>query len=126
MKKLLILLAALSLVACSSNEPKEDIVEPTPVVSEVVVEETPAPVEETMVTEEAPAPVEEPVMEEEVVVEDAPMVEKVPAGYTVVEGDNLFRIGLKYNVSWEKLATDNNISNPDVIEAGQILTVPTK
>ena len=104
MKKLLILLAALSLVACSSNEPKEDKVETTPLVSEVVVvEETPA-----------------------VVVEDAPMAEEAPASYTVVEGDNLFRVGLKYNMSWEKLAEENNISNPDVIEAGEVLTIPTK
>jgi len=119
MKKLLILLAALSLVACSSNEPKEDMTETAPVVTEVVVEE--------VATEEAPVVMEETAMvEEEVMVEDAPMAEEAPANYTVVEGDNLFRIGLKYNMSWEKLAEENNISNPDVIEAGQVLTVPTK
>ena len=117
MKKLLILLAALSLVACSSNEPKEDMVETTPVVTEVVVEETPAVVEETMVVEEAPV-----VVEEEVVVEDVPMAEEAPTSYTVVEGDNLFRVGLKYNMSWDKLSEENNITNPDVIEAGQVLT----
>jgi len=121
MKKLLILLAALSLVACSSNEPKEDMVETTPVVTEVVVEETPAVVEETMVVEEAPV-----VVEEEVVVEDVPMAEEAPTSYTVVEGDNLFRVGLKYNMSWDKLSEENNITNPDVIEAGQVLTIPTK
>ncbi len=121
MKKLLILLAALSLVACSSNEPKEEKVETTPVVTEVVVEETPAVVEE-----EAPVVVEETTMEEEVIVEDVPMTEEAPTSYTVVEGDNLFRIGLKYNMSWEKLAEENNISNPDVIEASQVLTIPTK
>jgi len=127
MKKLLILLAALSLVACSSNEPKEDKVETAPVVSEVVVvEETPAVVVEEVTAEEAPVVVEETAMVEEVVVEDAPMAEEAPASYTVVEGDNLFRVGLKYNMSWEKLAEENNISHPDVIEAGQVLTIPTK
>jgi nucleoid-associated protein YgaU len=127
MKKLLILLAALSLVACSSNEPKEDVAETAPVVTEVVVEETPAVVEEEMVAEEAPAIEEEtPIVEEEVIVEDVTMADETPASYTVVEGDNLFRIGLKYNMSWKKLAEENNISNPDVIEAGQVLTIPAK
>lgn len=126
MKKLLILLATLSLVACSSNEPKEEKVETTPVVTEVVVEETPVVAEEEVVPEETPVVVEEAPVAEEVVVEDVPMVEEAPATYTVVEGDNLFRIGLKYNMSWEKLAEENNISNPDVIEAGQVLTIPTK
>jgi len=126
MKKLLILLAALSLVACSSNEPKEDMVETTPVVTEVVVEETPAVVEETIVIEESPVVMEETVMEEEVIVEDVPMAEEAPTSYTVVEGDNLFRVGLKYNMSWDKLSEENNITNPDVIEAGQVLTIPTK
>lgn len=114
MKKLLILLAALSLVACSSNKPKEEMTETTPVVTEVVVEEAPVVVEEA------------PMMEEEVMVEDVIMTDEAPTNYTVMEGDNLFRIGLKYNMSWENLTEINNISNPDVIEAGQILTIPTK
>ncbi|MCS5421562.1 MULTISPECIES: LysM peptidoglycan-binding domain-containing protein [Psychrilyobacter] len=134
MKKLLILLAALSLVACSSNEPKEDMTETAPVVTEVVVEETPEIMEKTpmveeedTITGEAPATMEKtPMVEEEVMVEDVPMADEAPISYTVVEGDNLFQIGLKYNMSWERLAEENNISNPDVIEVGQVLTIPAE
>jgi nucleoid-associated protein YgaU len=126
MKKLLILLAALSLVACSSNEPKEEVAETVPVVTEVTVEETPAVIVEDMVAEEAPAIEEETPIVEEVIVEDVTMADETPTSYTVVEGDNLFRIGLKYNMSWEKLAEENNISNPDVIETGQVLVIPAK
>ncbi|OQY42356.1 MAG: hypothetical protein B6227_02435 [Fusobacteriia bacterium 4572_74] len=68
----------------------------------------------------------EEVMVEEVMVEETPMVEKKSTNYTVVEGDNLFRIGLKYNMSWDKLTEKNNISNPDVLVPGQVLEIPTK
>ena len=123
MKKLLILLAALSLVACSSNAPKEETVEPTPVVTETVVVEEVAVVEETPAVEEAV--IEEPMVEEApVIVEETPTMEST--AYTILDGDSLFRIGLKYNMSWENIAKENNISNPDVITAGEVLTIPTK
>ncbi len=43
--------------------------------------------------------------------------------YTVRHGDNLFRIGMKYGVSWTYLAKINNISNPGKIYTGQVLCV---
>jgi LysM repeat protein len=44
--------------------------------------------------------------------------------YTVVQGDNLFRIALRYNVPLATVAQANNISNPALILVGQQITIP--
>ncbi|HZQ05801.1 MAG TPA: LysM peptidoglycan-binding domain-containing protein [Anaerolineae bacterium] len=44
--------------------------------------------------------------------------------YTVRWGDDLFRIGLKYGVSWIALANANGLYNGNYIYAGQVLRVP--
>ncbi|MBI5354699.1 MAG: LysM peptidoglycan-binding domain-containing protein [Chloroflexi bacterium] len=46
------------------------------------------------------------------------------ATYTVVAGDNLFRIGLRYGVSYTEIARVNNIPNPRLIFVGQQLCIP--
>ncbi|WP_156889792.1 LysM peptidoglycan-binding domain-containing protein [Planococcus lenghuensis] len=46
--------------------------------------------------------------------------------YTVKSGDTLYRIALKYGVSVSQLATANNISNPSLIQVGQVLVIPGK
>ena len=43
--------------------------------------------------------------------------------YTVQSGDTLSGIAAAYGTSWQHLAEINGISNPDVIYAGQVLTV---
>lgn len=43
--------------------------------------------------------------------------------YTVVRGDNLFRIGLRYGVSWIVLMFRNHIWNPNLIYPGQVLCI---
>ena len=45
--------------------------------------------------------------------------------YTVQKGDNLYRIGVKFGVSWTYLAKINHIPNPNKIYAGQVLCVST-
>ncbi len=45
--------------------------------------------------------------------------------YTVQPGDNLFRIGLSFGVSWEQIAEANGIVNPNQIYAGQVLKIPS-
>ncbi|RMG93439.1 MAG: LysM peptidoglycan-binding domain-containing protein [Chloroflexi bacterium] len=46
--------------------------------------------------------------------------------YTVKPGDNLFRIGLAYGISWVQIAEANGIINPNQIEAGQVLKIPVE
>ena len=46
-----------------------------------------------------------------------------PGYYTVQRGETLTRIGLDNGQSWRDLARWNNLSNPDLIEAGQVLRV---
>jgi LysM repeat protein len=45
--------------------------------------------------------------------------------YTVKSGDTLYKIGLKFGVSWTYLAKINHISNPSKIYTGQTLCVST-
>jgi len=45
--------------------------------------------------------------------------------YTVQTGDTLSDIARQYNVSVNQIVTANNIANPNVIAAGQVLTIPT-
>jgi len=131
MKKLLVLLAALSLVACSSKEPKEEVVEPTPTTTEAPAMEETTPAEEAPVVEETTTEEEAPAMEETTPAEETPAVEEAPTEeesetYTIQYGDNLYRIGLKYDMSWEKIAEANGISDPDTIIAGEELTIPAE
>lgn len=46
--------------------------------------------------------------------------------HTVQQGENLFRIALRYGVSWKALAAYNGITNPDAIRVGQIIRIPTR
>lgn len=45
--------------------------------------------------------------------------------YTVVRGDTLYRIALKYNTNTQQLITLNSLTNPNIIYIGQNLIVPT-
>jgi len=46
-------------------------------------------------------------------------------GYHVVQrGENLFRIALRYNMSYERLAAANGIGYPYTIYVGQRLIIP--
>lgn len=43
--------------------------------------------------------------------------------YTVKSGDTLWSIAKRYGSTVSKIAADNNISNPDLIHVGQVLTL---
>lgn len=48
-----------------------------------------------------------------------------PVVYTVVEGDNLSKIGTQYNVEWQRLwARNTQLDNPDLIHVGDQITIP--
>lgn len=66
------------------------------------------------------APVVKPV-----VVPSAPVVATpVEKTYTVAPGDNLYRIGVRHNVSWKTIVSYNNIKNPTLIYPGQVIKIP--
>lgn len=43
--------------------------------------------------------------------------------YTVKSGDTLYGIALKYGTTYQKIASDNNIANPNLIYPGQKLII---
>ena len=43
--------------------------------------------------------------------------------YTVEPGDNLSAIASRFGTTWQKIAEDNDIENPDVIYPGQTLKI---
>ena len=45
--------------------------------------------------------------------------------HIVQPGDNLFRIGLKFNMLWTVIAARNGITNPNAIYPGQRLIIPS-
>lgn len=50
-----------------------------------------------------------------------------PSSYTVLHGDTLWNIALKFYGSgfkWTDLAKANKLTNPDVIHSGNVLTLP--
>lgn len=46
-----------------------------------------------------------------------------PVTYTVKAGDTLSGIAAKYNTTYQKIAKDNNIENPNLIHVGQKLVI---
>jgi LysM repeat protein len=54
----------------------------------------------------------------------APQAGSAPTTHTVAPGENLYRVGLRYGVSWSVLAQHNNITNPNSIRVGQVLRIP--
>lgn len=57
----------------------------------------------------------------------APVPAPLPPGYStyvVRPGDTLRRIAEIYNTTWYAIAQANNIANPNIIYAGQVLRIP--
>jgi LysM repeat protein len=44
--------------------------------------------------------------------------------YTVKNGDTLFNISQQYNLRWDSIAQINNLNEPYLLHAGQILKIP--
>jgi nucleoid-associated protein YgaU len=61
------------------------------------------------------------------VVMNIEVTEKVSREYTVENGDSLSKIGKAYGVSWQDIYEANKdiIKNPDLIEVGWKLKIPT-
>jgi murein DD-endopeptidase MepM/ murein hydrolase activator NlpD len=54
----------------------------------------------------------------------AAKVETKPLTYQVKKGDTLSHIGARYGIHYHRLATYNQIGNPDLLNVGQILSIP--
>lgn len=55
--------------------------------------------------------------------------EALEPGYTVSKGENLWQIAEKKlgsGYAWQKIAELNKLSNPDVLEVGQVLVLPSQ
>ncbi|MBN1535236.1 MAG: LysM peptidoglycan-binding domain-containing protein [Anaerolineales bacterium] len=44
--------------------------------------------------------------------------------HTVWYGETLYKIGLRYGMTWDKISKANNIKNPGKIYAGEVLCIP--
>jgi murein DD-endopeptidase MepM/ murein hydrolase activator NlpD len=53
-----------------------------------------------------------------------PAAQACRAYHTVQTGETLYRIGLKYNLTWDKIAKANNLTDGNKIKAGQVLCIP--
>jgi LysM repeat protein len=54
-------------------------------------------------------------------------VVRVPSGsliHVVQPGENIFRIGLRYNLTWDRIAAANRLINPHILFVGQQLVIP--
>ncbi len=55
-------------------------------------------------------------------------VDNLPGKYTVKTGDTLFTIAQTYyndGYKYDQIAKTNNLSNPDILEIGQVLDIPS-
>lgn len=99
---------------------------------EPVGEEAAADTGQTEEATDAEAPAEEaPEAEESAAEEEAATEEtgtegaaETPGTHTVAVGENLYRIGLLYGISWLDLAEANDIIDPANLSVGQVLTIP--
>ncbi len=55
-----------------------------------------------------------------------PQTSQKMTSYTIKKGDTLWAIAKRYNTSVSKIASDNNIKNPNLIYAGKTLKIVTK
>ncbi len=104
----------------------EPAIEGRIVALEVAAEESAEIVEEEVVEEvvEAEEVVEEPVVKvEEEIKEEVKPEEKPVEKYLVKSGDVLWKIAKAFNTTWEKLAEDNGLKNPNLIFPDQIILI---
>jgi LysM repeat protein len=96
--------------------------------SDTHTDEAPPAPKEAPEVEVAPAAVEEPApVAEEAPAPPPPPPPPAPRTYTVVSGDTLWAISEKFygdGNRYQEIANASGVSNPDLINPGQVLTIP--
>jgi LysM repeat protein len=94
---------------------------PTPELLEPTAESTPEPP-----SPETTEPTAEPseTTTPEATTEPSTGSAECPPTHTVISGENLFRIALRYGLTYQELAAANGITNPDALAVGTVLTIP--
>lgn len=100
---------------------------PEPTAAPTIQPPTGEPADEAAPQAEQPPEVEAP--PETAEPQPSPTAEAAPNEtgeiiHVVQPGENLYRIGLQYGVSWVAIAEYNGITDPDAISAGQELRIP--
>jgi lysozyme len=106
-------------IATAVPQPTTNLPKPT-VVQMTATTAPPSPVPAEVTPEPEPEPTETPI------VESTAEASAVYVYHTVQPGENLFRIGLLYGLSWELLLQVNGLANADSIYAGQVLLIPSE
>jgi LysM repeat protein len=75
-----------------------------------------------VVTNATPTPAPTPVPSSQTVPTPVPVVS--PGVHVVQSGENLFRIALQYNMTWDVLAQTNGLCFPYLVYPGQQLVIP--
>ena len=114
--------------ALTGNSTQEASEEPVLTSTEEVAPTT--GVEETqdvvpMEEETAPTVEEAPVVTAAVISTESSSSEDTTI-HKVEEGDTLYKIGLEYNMTWDKISEANDLSNPDQITPEEELEIPSK
>jgi LysM repeat protein len=102
----------------------EEAAETGEAAEEEVAEETATEGEEAAAEEATEA--EEEVAAAEAETETEAAADENEVIHVVQVGENLYRIGLQYGISWVALATHNNLPNANAIYVGQELKIPTE
>lgn len=103
----------------------EPIAEAESETKDAEAEEVAEEAEETAETEEAaPEDSEETTTETTTEETSTETTAETPQTHTVAAGENLYRIGLQYGISWVTLAEYNNLPNANSIKVGQVLNIP--
>ncbi len=110
-----------------ADQPAEPAPEGEVPAAETPAEETPELPAAEITPEAYPADGSQPVEPAPVEAAESPAAETTvnPGTHTVVAGENLYRIGLLYGISWTELAAANGITDPAGISVGQVLIIPT-
>lgn len=107
------IVAIILLVGCMSDQPQVIVITSTAVLSNIP-EPTAVPIIATIDSQISATPT--------VIVQENPTTP--PEQYIVQSGDTLSQIAQRYNVTLQGLINLNQISNPNLLEVGQVLLLP--